>query len=36
MFTMLSGSDWVLTVPRGFDKASDELASVVSVGPSTP
>lgn len=32
VFTMLSDSDWVVTVPRGFDKASGGLASV---GPST-
>ena len=35
VFTMLSDRDPVLTVPGGFDKASGELAPVVSVGPST-
>lgn len=34
VFTMLSDTDWVLTVAAAFDKASGELASVVSVGTS--
>ena len=34
-FTM-SGRDCVVTVPRGFDKASDELPSDVSDMPAKP